>query len=220
MMNSPDVPLGSALPADPLGHRAEDGGASHLALLINQGAAQYVTSLVSAGIKSPTAVPPNGLASIFDDEPERHLRGAMMQLLALGAYLEVDLSNLVLGVLGDLEESLKDAQEELDDLSASRHELPRVRSLDQIAEAEGEYFHKVWYGRKWADEHGRWFGEDPQSQSQLDIIEQMVAVMHDLEQEYGKEALQPGDDFEWGMKNGKLSALRWVQGHEWDSLDT
>jgi hypothetical protein len=28
------------------------------------------------------------------------------------------------------------------------------------------------------------------------------------------------DDFHWGMINGKLSALRWVTGSEWDFLDT
>jgi hypothetical protein len=28
------------------------------------------------------------------------------------------------------------------------------------------------------------------------------------------------DAFEWGMINGKLSALRWVLGEDWDELYT
>lgn len=41
-----------------------------------------------------------------------------------------------------------------------------------------------------------------------------------IEKKYGQENLWHESDFEWGMINGKLSALRWVMGDEWDMLDT
>ena len=45
--------------------------------------------------------------------------------------------------------------------------------------------------------------------------------MKRVEDRFGGPAeLGPYDDFELGMLNGKLSALRWVLGAEWDFLDT
>jgi hypothetical protein len=41
-----------------------------------------------------------------------------------------------------------------------------------------------------------------------------------LEDKHGKKNLGPWSDFEWGMINGKLSAIRWMLGDEWDMLDT
>ena len=37
---------------------------------------------------------------------------------------------------------------------------------------------------------------------------------------YASSELGPWTDFEWGMINGKLSAIRWVLGDDWDDLDT
>jgi hypothetical protein len=38
--------------------------------------------------------------------------------------------------------------------------------------------------------------------------------------EVGLDNLGPWDNFEWGMLNGKLSAVRWVSGDDWDMLNT
>jgi hypothetical protein len=52
------------------------------------------------------------------------------------------------------------------------------------------------------------------------VLKQARAGAKRVEKKYGKRALGPHTDFEWGMLNGKLSALRWVLGSEWDFLDT
>jgi hypothetical protein len=41
-----------------------------------------------------------------------------------------------------------------------------------------------------------------------------------LERKYGKENLGTYSKFDWGMLNGKISALRWVLGEDWDELYT
>tara|TARA_Y100000815_G_C13296781_1_gene482993 strand:+ start:1342 stop:1488 length:147 start_codon:yes stop_codon:yes gene_type:complete len=48
----------------------------------------------------------------------------------------------------------------------------------------------------------------------------MLAAMKKTEEELGEGELGPWDDFEWGMINGKLSAIRWVLGEDWGVLDT
>lgn len=53
----------------------------------------------------------------------------------------------------------------------------------------------------------------------------MLAIAGPGRQRVEAEYLEPGElgpytDFELGMLNGKLSALRWVLGSEWDFLDT
>lgn len=55
------------------------------------------------------------------------------------------------------------------------------------------------------------------------VIESVIklgrAAAMRMEKKYGIENLGPWSAFECGMMNGKLSALRWVMGAEWDMLD-
>lgn len=36
-----------------------------------------------------------------------------------------------------------------------------------------------------------------------------------IELRWGKKALLPGDDVEWGITQGRMQALAWVMGSEW-----
>jgi hypothetical protein len=93
-----------------------------------------------------------------------------------------------------------------------------TRSLAEILKAENEYFEKIWYVRKLIlqeeIEDGRHEPLNPQ------LEEQMKAAMRDIERRYGEDNVGPWNDFGWGFVQGKLSALRWVLGEEWDFLDT
>jgi hypothetical protein len=55
-----------------------------------------------------------------------------------------------------------------------------------------------------------------------DIWQEALKAAAAVREKYDVEGgeLGPFDEHEWGMICGKLSALRWVQGDEWDDLDT
>jgi hypothetical protein len=90
-------------------------------------------------------------------------------------------------------------------------ESHKIRSLQQIRRAENEYFDKIWYGRR-------------PPRRELNKYEPKLRAhvkrsMREIEKKYGKNNLYV-DDFGWGMFSGKVSALRWVLGDEWDMLDS
>jgi hypothetical protein len=95
--------------------------------------------------------------------------------------------------------------------------LGGTRSQSEIVAAEEEFFDKVWYDRhqgfRQRYEAGEYVGKEGVYQAALRAEEE-------VRQRWGEENLGPYSDFEWGMVNGKLSALRWVLGEEWDFLDT
>lgn len=52
------------------------------------------------------------------------------------------------------------------------------------------------------------------------LADRAHASMRAIEERYGLENVGPWDDWGWGFVHGKLSALRWVLGSDWDFLDT
>jgi hypothetical protein len=48
------------------------------------------------------------------------------------------------------------------------------------------------------------------------MAKQVEAGMRVIEKRYGAENVRPWDDWTWGYVHGKLAALRWVLGSEWD----
>ena len=61
---------------------------------------------------------------------------------------------------------------------------------------------------------------DGSTELKPEILEGMNKSVREVEARYGTDTLGPYDDFEWGMISGKLSAIRWMLGDEWDLLDS
>jgi hypothetical protein len=128
------------------------------------------------------------------------------------------------------DEELGDTCEELDDtwvaerlkgLGIDEEFSPFLgRTLDEVAEAEGELCERVWYERKLVLVNEPGYDPAAEFKKSPDIIRGMLRGMQRVEQKYGKEDPAAEGPFDWGMTNGKLSALRWVLGDEWDMLDT
>lgn len=108
-----------------------------------------------------------------------------------------------------------------------------ARRLSEILDAERLLFRQVWYNRHWNSrveiEEGKvkvvpeeQYSRSPYRSDQIldSVWAGALAAAKRTEDEVGIENLGPWTDFEWGMINGKLSALRWILGDEWDMLDT
>jgi Restriction endonuclease len=100
----------------------------------------------------------------------------------------------------------------------NRYLRANMRTEAEILDAEQEFFDRVWYDRKltYLDN----IAEGAEKVASPEIMEGMRRAMRETEAKYGEETLGPYEDYEWGMINGKLSALRWVMGDDWDMLDT
>lgn len=119
------------------------------------------------------------------------------------------LNNILLDHFGD---EIRELFEETD-----FEEEPR--RLGEIVEAEQQLFNRIWYHRSLQHEYRlREAGDQAE-------VERLLAIAGPARKRVETKYSQPGQlgphtDFELGMLNGKLSALRWVLGSKWDFLDT
>lgn len=105
------------------------------------------------------------------------------------------------------------------------------RGLTEMMAMEHELEQKIWYNRHQIRAYKIKNGEIKIiDRKDFDVKTANNTIVKDIwdgakksakavEKKYGKKNLF-WDDFEWGMLNGKLSAIRWVMGDEWDSLHT
>lgn len=120
------------------------------------------------------------------------------------------------GLAAGLKEHFGDEFEELvEDVELVQEE---PRTLVEILEAEREFFDKIWYVRTLIRQEKEDRGEVDSAPEGL--ASQIAAAMRRIEGRYGADNVGPWDDWGWGFVHGKLSALRWVLGNEWDFLDT
>jgi hypothetical protein len=75
------------------------------------------------------------------------------------------------------------------------------RGDDSIAKAHERFWDKVWWNRHMG-------GGEPAAGRD---------AARGVEEKYGLEFLEPGDDIEWGICLGKKMALAWVLGMEWEA---
>lgn len=108
------------------------------------------------------------------------------------------------------------------------------RALSEIVAAMDELTEQVWYNRhknrEWEIKqgvlkvvsHDDWVkaGSDNQTHMVDSVWDGAQMAAADTLKRLGKAKCGPHDDFEWGMINGKLSAIRWMLGDDWDMLDT
>lgn len=94
------------------------------------------------------------------------------------------------------------------------------RNDNHILEEYSELQDRVWYVRKLIMFEKMESGEEERKPEHEPFIEAAIKKMKKMEEEFGTENLVY-DDVEWGIVQGKMAALAWVLGSDWDgAFDT
>lgn len=137
----------------------------------------------------------------------------------LAALFDPEGSSYGLGVDGLNSLLLAHFGEAIEELFEESYFEEEPRRLDEITAAEKELFDRIWYHRSLQHEYRLLDeGDDAEVKRERSIAGPGRKRVEETYTEPGQ--LGPYTDFELGMLNGKLSALRWVLGSEWDFLDT
>jgi hypothetical protein len=116
---------------------------------------------------------------------------------------------------GNFVEWLPDQEDETG--TAPPYPMILRRSDASIIAHHNECLDRVWYVRHKVAMQEVWEGK---STTDPEILKQAIKAANQIEQTYGVDTLCL-DDWEYGCVSGKLSALTWVLGSEWEeSLDT
>ena len=91
------------------------------------------------------------------------------------------------------------------------------RTREEVYTALEKFVDQIWYNR-------HQLLKDRVANKETNVTPEIwkgaLAAAKSMEDKYGEENLWHDSDFEWGMLNGKVSALRWLLGDDWDILDT
>ena len=137
----------------------------------------------------------------------------------LAALFEQGGSTYGLGVDGLNSILLEHFGGEIEELFRESEFEEEPRRLDEIVQAEQQLFDRIWYHRSLQHEYR--LADAGDETALADLLKVAGPGRQRVEAAYPEPGqLGPYTDFELGMLDGKLSALRWVLGSEWDFLDT